>query len=64
MLEDPVLAQLGCVDASALRGAVDAARRGVAVNNVQLFSALALETWLRARDAGVAVAAQPVYSAA
>jgi asparagine synthetase B (glutamine-hydrolysing) len=64
MLEDPVLAQLGCVDAAALRGAVDAARRGVAVNNVQLFSALALETWLRARDAGVAVAAQPVYSAA
>jgi hypothetical protein len=64
MLEDPVLAQLGCVDASALRGAVDAARRGVSDNNVQLFSALALETWMRARNADVAIAAQPVHSAA
>jgi asparagine synthase (glutamine-hydrolysing) len=50
MLRDPILAQLGCVDAAALRKEVDDARRGVAINNVHLFSALALETWLSVRN--------------
>lgn len=50
MLKDPILAQLGCVDAAELRNAVNAARCGVPVHNVHLFSALSLETWLRARN--------------
>jgi asparagine synthase (glutamine-hydrolysing) len=49
LLKDPVLAQLGCVDGAALRAAVERARCGVPVNNVHLFSALSLETWLRVR---------------
>lgn len=49
MLRDPILAQLGCIDADGLRRAVDNARRGVPVNNVYLFSALSLETWLSVR---------------
>jgi asparagine synthase (glutamine-hydrolysing) len=49
MLRDPILAQLGCVDADGLRAAVESARRGVPVNNVYLFSALSLETWLSVR---------------
>jgi asparagine synthase (glutamine-hydrolysing) len=50
MLRDPILAQLGCVEPDLLRNAVSDARRGVPVNNVQLFSALALETWLAVRS--------------
>lgn len=46
LLRDPVLAQLGFIDAGRLRQAVEDARRGVPVNNVQLFSTLSLETWL------------------
>lgn len=58
MLRDSILAQLGCVDPAALRTAVDEARRGVVVNNVQLLSTLALETWLSVRH-GAWTAAQP-----
>jgi asparagine synthetase B (glutamine-hydrolysing) len=56
LLRDPILAQLGCVDASELRRAVDDARRGVAVNNVHLFTALSLETWLSVRNSSWASA--------
>ncbi|HSK19982.1 MAG TPA: asparagine synthase-related protein [Longimicrobiales bacterium] len=64
MLRDPILAQLGCIDAGALRRAVDEARRGIAVNNVQLFSALALETWLSVRNGVHTGAAELTVSAA
>ena len=64
MLRDPILAQLGCVDAAALRTAVDEARRGVAVNNVHLLSALALETWLSVRHGAMAAAPEMSVSAA
>jgi asparagine synthase (glutamine-hydrolysing) len=50
LLRDPILAQLGCIDPVALRRAVDDARRGIAGNNVHLFSALSLETWLSVRS--------------
>lgn len=65
LLRDPILAQLGCIDARALRAAVDQARRGIVMNNVHLFSALALETWLSVRN-GVWAAApqQQAFSAA
>lgn len=49
LLRDPILAQLGCIDANALRQHVEQARCGIPVNNVQLFSALSLETWLAVR---------------
>jgi asparagine synthase (glutamine-hydrolysing) len=51
MLRDPILAQLGCIDGGVLRDAVDRAARGIPVHNVQLFSALSLETWLVSRAA-------------
>jgi asparagine synthase (glutamine-hydrolysing) len=49
LLRDPILAQLGWIDASRLRHAVEQARCGIPVHNVQLFSALSLETWLAVR---------------
>ncbi len=49
LLREPILAELGCVDAGALRGAVEAARRGSAPNLVFLVFALSLETWLSVR---------------
>jgi asparagine synthase (glutamine-hydrolysing) len=49
LLKDPILAQLGCVDAVRLRAEVEKARRGIPVHNVQLFCALSLETWLAVR---------------
>jgi asparagine synthase (glutamine-hydrolysing) len=64
LLRDPILAQLGCIDAAALRTAVDEARRGIAVNNVHLFSALALETWLSARSGARTAAPDLTFSAA
>jgi asparagine synthase (glutamine-hydrolysing) len=64
LLRDPILAQLGCIDGAALRSAVDDARRGVPVNNVQLFSALALETWLAARSGMLAPASVVTFQAA
>jgi asparagine synthase (glutamine-hydrolysing) len=63
MLRDPVLAQLGCVDADALRHAVAQAANGMPINNVHLFSALALETWFQTR-AGVSAGAGLAASAA
>jgi asparagine synthase (glutamine-hydrolysing) len=50
MLRDPILAQLGCVDAQRLRAAVESARHGVVHNLVFLMSALSLETWLSVRS--------------
>ncbi|HUF51661.1 MAG TPA: asparagine synthase-related protein [Longimicrobiales bacterium] len=50
LLRDPMLAQLGCIDPAVLRTAVEQARCGIPVNNVLLFSALALETWLAVRN--------------
>jgi asparagine synthase (glutamine-hydrolysing) len=64
MLRDPILGQLGCIDPGALRIAVDDARRGVAMNNVQLFSALALETWLSARNGALTAAPELTFSVA
>ncbi|MGH7447835.1 MAG: asparagine synthase-related protein, partial [Longimicrobiales bacterium] len=64
LLRDPILAQLGCIDAAALRHAVDQARRGIPVNNVQLFTALALETWLSVRNDAWAAAPAMAFSAA
>jgi asparagine synthase (glutamine-hydrolysing) len=50
LLRDPILAQMGCIDPHRLRHAVEQARRGVPVHNVQLFCALSLETWLAVRN--------------
>lgn len=50
MLKDPILAQLGCIDAARLRHEVEQARRGVPVHNVQLLCTLSLETWLAVRN--------------
>jgi asparagine synthase (glutamine-hydrolysing) len=63
LLRDPILAQLGCIDPAALRRAVDDARRGIAGNNVHLFSALSLETWLSVRS-GAWTTAQDMTHAA
>ncbi|MFL5577706.1 MAG: asparagine synthetase B family protein [Gemmatimonadaceae bacterium] len=49
MLADPVLADLGCVDARALREGVAAARQGKSPSLVPVLTALSLETWLRVR---------------
>lgn len=46
MLRDPLLAQMGYVDAASLRGAYEAARTGKQRLTVPLFNTLALETWL------------------
>ena len=64
MLRDPVLAQLGCIDARTLRNAVDMARRGIPIHNVHLFSALSLETWLAVRTGRWAVLPEAAASAA
>lgn len=50
LLRDPILAQLGCIDAHKLRTAVESARHGVVDNLVFLMSALSLETWLSVRS--------------
>jgi len=63
LLRDPVLGQLGCIDAAALRRATDDARRGVPQHNVQLFTALGLETWL-AVQTGAAAAVPDVAATA
>jgi asparagine synthase (glutamine-hydrolysing) len=63
LLRDPILAQLGCIDPVALRRAVDDARRGVAGNNVHLFSALSLETWLSVRSGAWESAQDMTYAA-
>jgi asparagine synthase (glutamine-hydrolysing) len=61
MLRQPVLGELGCVDAARLRMAVDEAARGVPGGLGSLFRTLSLETWLAAwagRNAGAQEAAQ------
>jgi asparagine synthetase B (glutamine-hydrolysing) len=63
LLRDPILAQLGCIDPVALRRAVDDARRGIAGNNVHLFSALSLETWLSVRSGAWKTAQDITYAA-
>ena len=50
MLKDPILAQMGCVDAAPLREAYTQARLGRMSLIAGLFKALALETWLRIRS--------------
>lgn len=64
MLRTPMLAELGVVEASALREAVSAARQGLVRNNVYLMSALALETWLTVRAGRPLAARQAAQSAA
>lgn len=46
MLRDPVLAQMGYVDAASLRSAYAGARTGTQHLTVPLFNTLALETWI------------------
>jgi asparagine synthase (glutamine-hydrolysing) len=46
MLRDPMLAQMGFVDAESLRKAYHTARTGTSQLTVPLFSTLALESWL------------------
>jgi asparagine synthase (glutamine-hydrolysing) len=46
LIRDPILGQLGCVDPSRLRAAMEAAWKGHVPNTVLLLSVLALETWL------------------
>jgi asparagine synthase (glutamine-hydrolysing) len=64
MLRDPILAQLGCVDPTALRNSVDRARRGIPTNLVHLMSALSLETWLAVRAGRWTADARATQSAA
>ncbi|HUP89215.1 MAG TPA: asparagine synthase-related protein, partial [Longimicrobiales bacterium] len=47
---DPIIAQMGFVDAKRLRDTVELARQGAWRDTVQVMSALALESWLRARN--------------
>lgn len=46
MLRDPILAQMGYVDAARLRKAYEVARNGTERLTVPIFTTLALETWL------------------
>jgi asparagine synthase (glutamine-hydrolysing) len=64
MLRNPILAELGCIDAVPLRAAVERARRGASVHSVHLFSALSLETWLAVRNGRWFAALEPAASAA
>lgn len=50
LVEEPLLADLGLIDANALRRAVEDTRCGGQQNLVLLMSALSLETWLAARE--------------
>ncbi len=50
LLREPILAELGLLDAQQLRAAVEEARSGVKHNLVMLMSALSLETWLAVRS--------------
>jgi asparagine synthase (glutamine-hydrolysing) len=50
LVRSPILADLGLIDAGALRTAVEEARCGVKHNLVMLMSTLSLETWLAVRD--------------
>ena len=46
LIRDPILGQLGCIDPSRLRVALEAAWQGHVPNTVLLLSTLALEMWL------------------
>jgi hypothetical protein len=46
VLRDPILAQMGYIDAASLRSAFEAARTGKQRLTVPLYNTLALETWL------------------
>jgi asparagine synthase (glutamine-hydrolysing) len=50
LTKDPILAQLGYVDAAELRQTMELARQGEWHNTVQALSVLALESWLRVRN--------------
>lgn len=63
LLRDPILAQLGCIDADVLRRSVDDARRGISGNNVHLFNALSLETWLSVRNGAWRTEQNTTYAA-
>lgn len=49
LLDDPLVAQAGWVDADGVRGAVEHARQGQVENISHLLGTLSLETWLRVR---------------
>jgi asparagine synthase (glutamine-hydrolysing) len=55
LLQQPILAELGLIDAQELRNAVEEARCGVKHNLVMLMSALSLETWLAVRSGRTAM---------
>lgn len=50
LLRDPLLADLGVVDAARMRAAVEGARYGRLGIDAALLTALSLETWLRIRE--------------
>lgn len=50
MLSDPIVSQYGLMDADRLRLIVEQARQGDTTNTIHVMSALALESWLRARN--------------
>lgn len=50
LLTDPIVAQLGCLNMGEFKKTVELARQGEWRNTVHLFSVLALESWLRARN--------------
>jgi asparagine synthase (glutamine-hydrolysing) len=50
LLRDPLLSQLGCVNARKLKAAVDAIRSGQESAVISVIETLALETWLRVRS--------------
>jgi asparagine synthase (glutamine-hydrolysing) len=54
LLRQPLLADLGLIDVSHLRAAVDEARHGAKHHLVMLMSALSLETWLAVRNGQLA----------
>jgi asparagine synthase (glutamine-hydrolysing) len=49
LLNDSLLASLGCMDVSALRHSIERVRSGSSRSVVPVFCALSLETWLRVR---------------
>jgi asparagine synthase (glutamine-hydrolysing) len=55
LLHEPILAELGLLEAKHLRTAVEEARTGIKHNLVMLMSALSLETWLSVRSGRMAV---------
>ena len=54
LLDQPILSELGLIEASKLRAAVEEARCGEKHNMVMLMAALSLETWLSVREGRLA----------